>query len=127
MIYIMSLYLYVFSVYVGCIGDSACFDANFYCPETADCTLYCDPDEDAPCTAANLYLSDPDDSYNDSLLMVSCESDCGIYQYLCADIDDTATCSRSLAVDRKLWTVNCTTNGGYCEVCSGMIHGTYLI
>ncbi len=84
------------SVSLQCDGGSyACFGVDLYCPEAAECAMQCGSQNFA-CEAA-LILSDPDGSYNESLLGISCEgNDCLLIQWWCPEIANTTTeCTRT--------------------------------
>ena len=104
------------SVDVACNGSFACLNTQMYCPETAGCSIHCDPDSLSPCDGADLYISDPDKSYNESLLSISCESnDCAIFKYLCVDIG-ALNCTQSTVLN--LTALDCTSDSDHCLVCT---------
>ena len=105
---------------VNCAAENACYFADIYCPVTAGCSVYCDPDADEPCdtwtlsySPIQIYLPDPDNLFDDSLLSISCESDCAFEHYFCENIADTTTCIHPLSITP----LTCNATDSDCNVC----------
>ena len=109
------------SVFVQCTGNQACLSLHLYCPQTAECQLYCDGDSDpnSPCDGADIYIADPDNSYDESLLTISCDSgECLMYENWCIDME-YESCSRSSFM--TLTPLNCTADTEHCQVRNPLI------
>ena len=100
-----------------CLDFDACSGLDLYCPYTTGCSLDCDYSS-SPCDGANVYLYDPDGSYNESLLDVSCESDdCLMYSNWCSD-DEYTSCTVTTAIDLTI--LNCSSGIDHCQIeCDG--------
>ena len=91
----------------------ACFGVDLYCPESAECAMQCGA-SDYVCDAA-IILSDPDGSYNESLLDVSCEGDCLLMLWWCPEIaNTTADCTRTTFLLQT--PLNCTAENEHCQI-----------
>ena len=98
-----------------CDSSYACHGVQLYCPEEAECSMDCGS-QDYVCDA-ELFISDPDGSYNESLLDISCEDDdCLLVQWWCPEIENTTSeCTRSMSM--PLTPLNCTSDTEHCQVC----------
>lgn len=105
----------IHSVSVQCTERYACWNANISCPETTNCSVYCDPDSTNVCDGADVFISDTDGLYDDSLLSISCESgDCMMFIHQCTDIEVLTSCTRSTVVESE--PLDCSTATDHCQV-----------
>ena len=89
---------------------------KLYCPEEAECAVECGADWNGVCNA-ELFISDPTGSMDDSLLDISCEDDdCLLVEWWCPDVaSTTAECTRSTAI--PLTPLDCSSGTDHCQVC----------
>ena len=108
------------SVKVNCRGDYTCDFADIYCQATEQCSIYCEKDANSTCglvpeAVLEVYLFDPDNLYDDSLLSISCESgDCDVQHYFCGNNSYIPQC----AISRLTTPLTCNATDSHCNVCS---------